>query len=45
MIKANLEAVQQRIARACQRAGRPADEITLIAVTKTVDAAAVQNHL
>jgi pyridoxal phosphate enzyme (YggS family) len=35
-IKANLETVQKRIARACQRAGRSPDEITLIAVTKTV---------
>jgi pyridoxal phosphate enzyme (YggS family) len=34
-IAANLEAVYQRIETAAQRAGRKADEITLVAVTKT----------
>ncbi|MDH7568553.1 MAG: YggS family pyridoxal phosphate-dependent enzyme [Armatimonadota bacterium] len=32
----NLQAVRERIARAAARAGRPASEITLVAVTKTV---------
>ncbi len=36
-IRANLEAVRGRIARACQRAGRSPEEITLVAVTKTVE--------
>ncbi len=35
-IGANIEIVRQRIACACQRAGRSPDEITLVAVTKTV---------
>ncbi|MDR8393471.1 YggS family pyridoxal phosphate-dependent enzyme [Aliifodinibius sp. S!AR15-10] len=30
----NLKAVQQRIAKACEKAGRDADEITLVAVSK-----------
>ncbi len=41
-IKANLETVQRRISAACLRAGRNTEEITLIAVCKTVDAAAVE---
>jgi len=36
-IKANLEAVQEAIARACRRAGRNPGEVLLIAVSKTVD--------
>ncbi len=35
-IKANLESVKERIARACKKAGRSPSEVTLIAVTKTV---------
>ncbi len=42
MIKANLESVQERIKLACRRAGRSPDEVTLIAVTKTVDASTVR---
>ena len=34
-IKANIAAVQQRIAEACRRAGRAPEDVTLIAVTKT----------
>jgi PLP dependent protein len=34
-LRANLTAVRARIAAACQAAGRPADAVTLIAVTKT----------
>lgn len=41
-IKKNLEIVQTRIARACGRAGRSPDEVTLIAVTKTVDSVEVE---
>ena len=40
-IRANLAAVEQRIAAACARAGRRRDEITLVAVTKTFPAEAV----
>lgn len=40
-IKHNLEAVQERIALACRKAGRSPHEITLIAVSKTVDAVAI----
>jgi PLP dependent protein len=35
-VRSNLEIVRQRIIRACWRANRSPDEITLIAVTKTV---------
>jgi hypothetical protein len=34
-IRANVAAVRARIAAACARAGRPADSVTLVAVTKT----------
>lgn len=34
-LAANLASVRQRIAAACSAAGRPEDEITLIAITKT----------
>jgi pyridoxal phosphate enzyme (YggS family) len=40
-IRANLAAVEARIAAACARAGRSRDEVTLVAVTKTVPAADV----
>ena len=40
-IKANIEQVRKRITRACQRADRSPEEITLIAVTKTVAPSAV----
>ncbi|OGR87557.1 MAG: YggS family pyridoxal phosphate enzyme [Elusimicrobia bacterium RIFCSPLOWO2_01_FULL_60_11] len=36
MIRANLEAVRERIQRACRRSGRDEKEITLIGVTKKV---------
>ena len=35
-IKANIEQVRERTARACQRAGRSPDEVTIVAVTKIV---------
>ncbi len=35
LIARNLEQVQARIAAACQRAGRPVDAVTLVAVSKT----------
>lgn len=34
-LRANLEHVQERIEKACQAAGRAADEVTLVAITKT----------
>jgi pyridoxal phosphate enzyme (YggS family) len=40
-IRANVEVVRQRIEHACQRAGRSPAEITLVAVTKTVEPPAV----
>ena len=36
-IRANLEAVHERIARACERAGRKPADVLLIAVSKTVE--------
>ena len=41
-IRERLARVHQQIARAAERAGRSADEITLIAVSKTFDPATVQ---
>src|SRR5437868_11771429 len=35
-LRANLATVEERIARACARAGRARSEVTLVAVTKTV---------
>jgi len=40
-IGANIDQVRERIARACQRVGRSPEEITLIAVTKTVESSAI----
>jgi len=37
----NIEAVGERIARACQRADRSPDEITVVAVTKAVEPSAI----
>ncbi|MDD5702345.1 MAG: YggS family pyridoxal phosphate-dependent enzyme, partial [Dehalococcoidales bacterium] len=37
-----LEAVRRRIELACQRAGRSPQDVTMIAVTKTVDAAMIE---
>ncbi|MEW6358583.1 MAG: YggS family pyridoxal phosphate-dependent enzyme [Planctomycetota bacterium] len=39
LLKENLANVRGRMSAACQRAGRPADSVALVAVTKTVDAA------
>jgi pyridoxal phosphate enzyme (YggS family) len=36
-IRGNLDRVRENIASACRRAGRPADDVLLIAVSKTVD--------
>ena len=41
MIEINLQTVRARIAAACRAAGRPADEVTLLAVSKTWGADAV----
>lgn len=38
ILSRNLAEVKQTIAEACHKAGRPADEVTLVAVTKYVDA-------
>jgi pyridoxal phosphate enzyme (YggS family) len=40
-LRRQLEAVRARIAAACSAAGRPADEVTLIAITKTFPASDV----
>jgi pyridoxal phosphate enzyme (YggS family) len=40
-LAANLATVRERIAAACAAAGRPSDEVTLVAVTKTYPAADV----
>jgi hypothetical protein len=41
-LKTNLEAVQKRIGQACRRSGRSRSEVTLIAVTKSVDLANIE---
>mgnify|MGYP006269980403 CR=1 FL=1 len=41
-IEQNIRNLQARIARACERAGRSPDEVTLVAVTKTLDASAIE---
>ena len=40
-IGANIEQVRERVAQACQRVGRSPDEVTLVAVTKTVEPSAI----
>src|SRR5581483_11262321 len=42
-IRANVAAVESKIAAACARAGRSPDEVTLVAVTKTFPAIAVDD--
>jgi pyridoxal phosphate enzyme (YggS family) len=42
LIAANLERVRERIARAAERAGRRAEEITIVAVSKTFPAEAIR---
>lgn len=44
-IAANVAAIRQRIAQACARAGRAADEVTLVAVSKTVEPARIRAAL
>jgi pyridoxal phosphate enzyme (YggS family) len=44
-ISANLEAVRRRIAAAAQRAGRSPSDITLVAVSKTVDTDRIRTAL
>ena len=41
-VRDNLESVRERIERACSRAGRSPDDITLVAVTKTVGPERIQ---
>jgi pyridoxal phosphate enzyme (YggS family) len=41
-VRENLESVKERIERACSRVNRSADEITLVAVTKTVEPERIQ---
>ncbi len=42
MIRNNIEKVNERIARACRRAGRPPESVTLVAVSKTFPAEMVR---
>jgi pyridoxal phosphate enzyme (YggS family) len=41
-VRENLERVRERIAEACLKAGRDPDEVTLVAVTKTVEPDRIQ---
>jgi len=41
-IERNVQELQQRIAGACERVGRSADEVTLVAVTKTIEVPAIE---
>ncbi len=44
-LKENIATIKQRITSACQRAGRSVEEITLVAVTKTVDSDIVNQSI
>ncbi len=44
-LRANLEAVRARIESACRRGGRRPDDVTLIAVTKTVPVPIIERLL
>jgi pyridoxal phosphate enzyme (YggS family) len=44
-LRARLEEINRRIAAACERAGRQASEITLVAVSKTVPAARIREAI
>jgi len=44
-IKANLERVRERVARAAERAGRRPDDVLLIGVSKTVDVERIRQAL
>ena len=44
-MRARLEEINRRIAAACERAGRQASEITLVAVSKTVPAASIREAI
>jgi pyridoxal phosphate enzyme (YggS family) len=44
-LKARLELINQRIAAACERAGRQTSEITLVAVSKTVPASRIREAI
>ena len=36
LVAENVQAVRERVARACEKAGRSPEEVTIVAVTKTV---------
>ncbi len=42
-IRQNIREVENRILQACQQAGRSPDEVTLVAITKTRDAAVIRS--
>jgi len=42
-IEENIRNLEQRITEACERAGRPRKEVTLIAVTKTINIATIED--
>ncbi len=44
-LEENIKTIEARIARACQKAGRNREDIVLVAVTKTVDAAIVNRSI
>jgi PLP dependent protein len=44
-IRANLERVRERVARAAERAGRRASDVLLVGVSKTVDAARIRQAI
>lgn len=41
----NLEGIRERIARACGRAGRSPEEVTLVAISKTQDASSIREAI
>lgn len=45
MIKGNINSVRENIRRACERSGRPAEDVTLIAVSKTKPVSMIEEAL
>jgi len=42
-IEENVRQLQERIARACEKAGRTPDKVTLVAVSKTIESSAIES--
>jgi len=45
MISENIKSIRQRIARCCEKSGRPAEDVTLVCVTKEVGPSEIEEAL